>query len=144
MHVLVDEKGQANYNIYTSDTSVKSEHTDTAAASLLLEKIIIKDSYLEYNDKSIPMLIQAEHFYYEGSGDLSKSIFDLASHIRIDSLNFITNNHSYVRRKAIDANLVTHVNTKTLAFSFENDHIKVNKLNIASVAKLIFLKMVTI
>lgn len=140
MHVLVDEKGQANYNIYTSDTSVKSEHTDTAAASLLLEKIIIKDSYLEYNDKSIPMLIQAEHFYYEGSGDLSKSIFDLASHIRIDSLNFITNNHSYVRRKAIDANLVTHVNTKTLAFSFENDHIMVNKLNIAFSGKVDFLK----
>ncbi len=140
MHVLVDEKGQANYNIYTSDTSVKSEHTDTTAASLLLEKIIVKDSYLEYNDRSIPMLIQAEHFYYEGSGDLSKSIFDLASHIRIDSLNIITNNHSYVRRKAIDANLVTHVNTKTLAFSFENDNITVNKLNIAFSGKVDFLK----
>jgi AsmA protein len=140
MHVLVDEKGQANYNIYTSDTSFKSEHTDTASASLLLEKIIVKDSYLEYNDRSIPMLIQAEHFYYEGSGDLSKSIFDLASHIRIDSLNIITKNHSYVRRKAIDANLVTHVNTKTLAFSFENDNITVNKLNIAFSGKVDFLK----
>ncbi len=119
MHVMVDEMGQANYNIYISDTSAKSEHTDTTAASLHLEKIVIKDTRLEYNDKSIPMLIQAEHFYYEGSGDLSKSIFDLASHIRIDSLNFISDNHSYVRRKAIDANLTTHINTKTLAFSLK-------------------------
>jgi AsmA protein len=140
MHVMVDEKGHANYNIYISDTSAKSEHTDTTAASLHLEKIVIKDTRLEYNDKSIPMLIQAEHFYYEGSGDLSKSIFDLASHIRVDSLNFISDNHSYVRRKAIDANLTTHINTKTLAFSFENNHITVNKLNIAFSGKVDFLQ----
>jgi AsmA protein len=140
MHIMVDENGLANYNIYVSDTSARSEHTDTAAASLHLEKIIIKDSRLEYNDKSVPMLIQAEHFYYEGSGDLSKSIFDLASHIRTDSLNFIFNNHSYVRRKAIDANLVTHINTKTLALSFENNNVFVNKLNIAFSGKVDFLK----
>ena len=65
------------------------------------------------------MLIQAEHLYYEGTGDLSKSIFDLSSHIRTDSLNFTINNQSYVRRKAIDATLITRINTKTLALIFQ-------------------------
>ncbi len=140
MHIMLDEKGQANYNIYISDTSSKTENTDSSAASLHLEKIVIKDSRLEYNDKSIPMLIQAEHLFYEGSGDLSKSIFDLASHLRTDSLNVTFKNQSYVRRKAIDANLVTHINTKTLAFSFENNNIIVNKLNIGFSGRLDFLK----
>jgi AsmA protein len=140
IHVMVNEDGQANYNIYVSDTTVKTNHTDSAAASLHLEKIVIKDSYLEYNDRSVPMLIQAEHFNYEGSGDLSKSIFDLASHIQTDSLNFISNGRSYVKRKAIDANLITHINTKTLALSFENNNILVNKLNIAFSGKVDFLK----
>jgi AsmA protein len=140
IHVMVNEDGQANYNIYGTDTTVKTNHTDSSAASLHLEKIVIKDSYLEYNDRSVPMLIQAEHFNYEGSGDLSKSVFDLASHIQIDSLNFISDHHAYVRRKAIDAKLTTHINTKTLVLSFENNNILVNKLNIAFSGKLDFLK----
>jgi hypothetical protein len=87
-----DEQGQANYNIYVSDSTVKSNGNTDSAASLHLEKIIIKDSRLLYSDKSVPMLIQAEHLYYEGTGDLSKSIFDLSSHIQTDSLNFTINN----------------------------------------------------
>ena len=140
MHVLVNEKGEANYNIYTADSNVKANKKDTSAASLHLEKIIIKDSRLEYNDRSVPLLVQAEHFYYEGSGDFSKSIFDLTSHIRIDSLNFILQKEPYVRRKAIDANLTTHINTKTLALQFENNNIRINKLNFAFTGRLDFLK----
>jgi AsmA protein len=140
MHVLVNEKGETNYNIYSADSGAKTNNKDTTAASLQLEKIIIKDSRLEYNDRSIPMLVQAEHFYYEGSGDFCKSVFDLASHISIDSLNFILQNESYVRRKAIDANLSTHINTKTLALIFENNNLRINKLDFAFNGRLDFLK----
>jgi len=140
INVQVNENGQANYNIYVSDTSTKKANPDSATASLHLEKIIIKDSRLVYNDKSVPMLIQADHLFYEGMGDLSKSIFDLASHIQTDSLNFILNNQSYIRRKAIDANLITHINTKTLALIFENNRIRMNKLNVAFTGRLDFLK----
>jgi AsmA protein len=139
MHVLVNEKGLANYNIYVSDTSSKTGESDSAA-SLHLEKIIVKDSRLYYSDQSIPMIIQADRLYYEGSGDLSQSVFDLASHMQSDSLSFIFNNQSYVSRKAFDAKLITHVNTKTLALIFENNQILINKLNLAFKGKLDFLK----
>ena len=86
------------------------------------------------------MLIQAEHLFYEGTGDLSKSIFDLSSHIRTDSLNFTINKQSYVRRKAIDATLVTRINTKTLALIFQNNSVRMNKLNFEFTGKLDFLK----
>ena len=139
INVLVNEKGLANYNIYVPNSSSKT--TDTSStASLHLEKIVFKDSRLSYSDRSIPLLIQAEHLNYEGTGDLSKSIFDLKSRIITDSLNFTFNNHSYVKRKAVDAEMITHINTKTLALIFENNHLKVNKLNIAFAGKLDFLK----
>jgi AsmA protein len=140
IHVMVNDSGQANYNIYVSDTSTKTKDSDSSAASLQLEKIVIKNSRLVYSDQSIPMLIQAEHLFYEGTGDLSKSIFDLASHIQSDSLNFVFNNHAYVYRKAIDANLVTSINTKTLALIFQENKIRMNKLNLAFTGKLDFLK----
>jgi AsmA protein len=139
-HVMVNEKGMANYNIYVSDsTSSKTSESDTTA-SLHLEKIVIKDSRLIYTDLSIPMSIQAEHLYYEGTGDLSKSIFDLKSHIKSDSFSFTLDNHSYFRRKAFDAQLITHVNTKTLALIFENNLLRVNKLNMTFRGKLDFIK----
>jgi AsmA protein len=140
INVLVNNSGQANYNIYVPDTNTKKNHTDSSAASLHLEKIVIKDSRLMYNDRSIPMLIQADHLFYEGTGDLSKSIFDLSSHIQTDSLSFVLNNQAYVRRKAIDANLVTSINTKTLALIFQDNQIRMNKLNLAFSGKLDFLK----
>ena len=139
IRIQVNTKGEANYNIYRSDSGSKATDT-TSAASLHLEKIKIKDSRLFYNDESVPMLIEAEHLYYEGTGDISQSIFDLDSHLRTDSLNFTLNNLSYVSRKALDANLITHINTKTLSLRFENNRIKINKLNVAFAGKLDFLK----
>ena len=140
IRVLIDENGQANYSIYASDTSKKTTGADSSSASLHLEKIIIKDSHLIYEDRSVPMLIEAEHLYYEGTGDLSKSIFDLQSSIQTDSLNFILDCKPYVRRKAIDANLVTHINTKTLSLIFDHNKIRMNKLNFIFNGKLDFLK----
>ena len=43
IHVLVNEKGQANYDIYVSDTTAKSAPNQDSTASLHLEKIIIQD-----------------------------------------------------------------------------------------------------
>jgi AsmA protein len=140
IRVLVDENGHANYNIYVSDTSKKTKASDSSSASLHLEKIIIENSHLFYNDRSVPMLIEAEHLYYEGTGDLSKSIFDLQSSIQSDSLNFVLDGKSYVKRKAIDASLVTRINTKTLALIFDHNKIKMNKLNFIFDGKLDFLK----
>jgi AsmA protein len=140
-HVLIDEKGEANYNIYKTDSSKKiSTNADSSSASLHLEQIIVRDSRLLYHDMSVPMLIQADHLYYQGTGDLSKSVFDLTSHIQTDSLSFTLGNKSYVAKKAIDANLITRVNTQTLALIFDNNRLKINKLNLAFNGKLNFLK----
>jgi AsmA protein len=140
IHVMVNEKGLANYNIYASDTSDTRSQKSDSTASLHLEKIIIKDSRLVYSDLSVPLQIQAEHLFYEGTGDLSKSIFDLKSHLTTDSFNFTFDHQPYVRRKAFDAELITHVNTKTLALIFEKTRLKINKLSLELTGRLDFLK----
>jgi len=140
IHVLVNKEGQANYNIYKSDsTSAKSGDSDSSA-SLHLEKIVLNDSRILYSDMSIPVFIQADHFFYEGTGDLDKSVFGLKSHIQTDSLSFVFENQAYVKRKAIDATLITQVNTKTLALIFDHNLIKMNKLNLVFSGRLDFLK----
>ncbi len=72
---------------------------DTSSTALKLEKIQIEDTRLIYNDRSVDMLIDAKGFDYSGNGDLSKDIFDLDSHAKIDSLNFMLGNEPYLINK---------------------------------------------
>jgi len=117
MNVQVNEKGEANYNVYVSDKNkTANSSTDTAGTSLRLEKIIVENSRLIYADQSVQVLINARGFNYTGSGDLSKAIFDLSSHANIDSLDFYFAGNPYLLNKKIDADLITKINTHSLAF----------------------------
>lgn len=98
INVLVDASGRANYNVYKGDTST-SANTDTTSTSLKIERIVIENSHLIYNDQSLPMRINAKGFNYTGKGDLSKDIFDLYTHAAIDSLDFSFDNEDYVLHK---------------------------------------------
>ncbi|PWT77865.1 MAG: hypothetical protein C5B59_02900 [Bacteroidetes bacterium] len=139
VNVQINEKGEANYNIYESRPSNKPSQ-DSSSASLKLNRIIIRQSHLIYNDRSVPMSFEAKNLNYEGRGDLSKAIFGLRSQISIDSLNFILKNQSYLTHKKIDATLVTKINTNSLAFVFEKNDLRINKLALQFSGKLDFLK----
>ena len=130
INIEVNEKGEPNYNIYKSDTT-KTKNTsasDTGNASLKLEHIQIDGVNLVYDDRSIPIFIAAKGFNYVGNGDLSKSIFDLASKIKIDSFDLDYNHSHYIGSKKLKANLITKINTNSLAFVFEKNDLVLNQL----------------
>ncbi|MGH2665742.1 AsmA family protein [Flavobacterium sp.] len=137
MNVLVNEKGEANYNVYISDKTAKSDSTGT---SLRLEKIDIENSHLVYNDKSAKILIDAKGFNYEGNGDLNKAIFDLYTEAKIDSFDFSFGGEEYLKNKKVDADLITQINTNSLAFVFRQNNLVINKLPVEFLGKLNFLK----
>ena len=140
MNVMVNEKGEANYNVYVDDKKKAASNTDTSGTGLRLEKIIVENSHLVYNDKSVQLLINAKGFNYSGNGDLSKAIFDLYSHAKIDSLDFYMNNESYLMNKKFDADLITKINTNSLAFFFQKNSLVINRLPVSFSGKLDFLK----
>ncbi|TGD57326.1 AsmA family protein [Flavobacterium humi] len=137
MNVLVNEKGEANYNVYISD---KNAPKDSSGTSLRLEKIAIENSHLVYNDKSAKILIDAKGFNYVGNGGLDKAIFDLYTEAKIDSFDFSFAGEEYLKNKKIDADLITQINTNSLAFVFRQNNLIVNKLPVEFLGKLDFLK----
>jgi len=139
MNVKVNEKGEANYNVYVSDSKETSKDT-TSTTSLRLEKIAITNTHLLYNDKSTKILIDAKGFNYVGKGDLTKAIFQLDTEADIDDFNFAFGGEQYLKNKSVNANLITKINTNSLAFIFEENNLKINKLPIDFVGKLDFLK----
>ena len=140
INIEVDSSGRANYNVYKAPAQTDKSKVDTLSASLGIEQIIIEKSHLVYDDLSIPTLIDARDFNYRGSGDFTKNIFDLSSHLEIGATDFVYNNQTYVSNKVINADLVTSINTKSLAFEFQKNDLKINKLPVQFKGRFAFLK----
>ncbi len=138
INIKVDEKGGANYNVYKADTTATSTN-DTTGTSLKLEKIEIDKSDLVYDDLSIPILITAQNMNYVGGGDLNKAIFDLASHIDVQRFDLDYNFAHYINSKKIKADLVTQVNTNSLAFEFIKNNLLINTLPVDFTGRFEFL-----
>ena len=137
INVKVNEKGEANYNVYNSED--KSTKKDSSSSSLRLEKIEFKNCHVVYDDKSTKMLIDAKGFNYVGKGDLNKAIFDLNTEAKIEDFNFTYNAEQYLKNKKVNADLITKINTNSLAFVFEQNNLKINKLPVEFKGKFDFL-----
>lgn len=136
--ILVDSAGHANYNVY-KPSGKSASNTDTSETSLNLQKIEIDHCNLIYDDRSIPIRITAQGLNYQGRGDLSKSLFDLYSHIEINSFDLIYDTSSYMLSKKLEGDLVTRINTKSLEFLFQKNDLKINALPVALTGRFGFL-----
>ncbi|MEX6688665.1 AsmA-like C-terminal region-containing protein [Danxiaibacter flavus] len=140
IRILVNDKGQANYNVYKSDTTASVNPNDSSSASLKIEKIQIEKSKLFYDDQSIPILISADNFNYTGKGDLSKSVFDLYSKMEIGSFDLVYDYTPYIISKKVSADLVTKINTHSLELRFEKNDLLINTLPVAFKGQFDFLE----
>ena len=128
IRILVNEKGEANYNVYKSDSSSSANANDSSNAALKIQKIVITDADLVYDDKSIPLTIHARNLDYTGRGDLSKAVFDLQSSIHSASFDFTYDNVPYIVSRKVNADLITKINTNSLALQFERNNLRIHDL----------------
>lgn len=132
INVKVNQKGQANYNVYINpdkdkDEPKKADEPEEGTA-IQLDRIDLRNCHMIYNDHSAKILIDAYGFNYLGKGGLSKDVFDLETNADIDSLDFYYDRFPYLKRKEVHADLVTRVNTNALSFILEKNELRVNEL----------------
>jgi AsmA protein len=139
INIKVNEKGEANYNVYKSSTQT-SKTKDSTDTALKLERIEIINSKIVYDDQSTKVHFDALSFNYLGKGNLDKAIFDLYSKAKIEKLNIVYEGEPYLMNKQIDADLITKVNVNSLSFVFEQNNLKINQLLVDFKGKFDFLK----
>lgn len=140
IEIKVNKEGLANYNVYKSDSArAATVDTDSGSASLKLENINLDRINLTYRDRSIPMAITAKGLHYAGNGDLSKAIFDLYSEIAVDTFRFSYDGETYISNKKLHADLITKINTNSLALLFEKNDLMINQLPVQLSGKFEFL-----
>ena len=140
INIQADSAGHVNYNVYKAKPAATTASTDTASASLGINQILIQNSRLVYNDESMPMKFTAKGINYTGKGDLSKDVFDLYTHTEMASVDFYYNRQAYILSKKINADLITRINTKSLAFVFQKNDLLINQLPVKFIGKFGFIK----
>jgi AsmA protein len=129
INIKISEKGEENYDIYASTGSSDKNAADSSKETKLkIEKLLVENATLIYDDRSFPMMFKAVGFNYTGKGDLSKSIFDLTSEADIESFDFNYDNQYYFESKKIHGDLVTQINTNSLTLMFKRNDLKINDL----------------
>ncbi|MFB3389689.1 AsmA family protein [Flavobacterium sp. LAR06] len=129
INIMVNQKGQANYNIYISNPkNIKKENQPEEGTAIRLERIDLEDCHVKYNDRSAKILVDANGFNYVGKGNLSEDIFDLSTDADIDKLDLYYDRTGYVRRKRVHADLITRINTNALSFILQKNELQINKL----------------
>ncbi|MDR7370025.1 AsmA family protein [Flavobacterium aquidurense] len=133
INVMVNQKGQANYNIYISpddpkEKNLKEEDKPDEGTAIRLERIDLDDCHVKYNDRSAKILIDAKGFNYVGKGNLSEDIFDLSTNAKIDNVDFYYKKTAYLRKKEVQADLITRINTHALSFILQKNELHINKL----------------
>ncbi|PBJ09288.1 AsmA family protein [Flavobacterium sp. ACN6] len=131
INVMVNEKGQANYNIYIAPENrdeKKDPNAPEEGTAIRLERIDLKNCHIKYNDRSAKILVDAKGFNYVGKGNLSEDIFDLATDAKIDELDFFYDRTGYIRKKEVRADLITRINTNALSFILQKNELRINKL----------------
>jgi len=127
VNVIVNQKGQANYNIYVAPKDQPKDSTEEGTA-IRLDRIDFENCHIKYNDRSAKILVDAHGFNYVGKGDLSEDVFDLRTDASIDSIDFYYDRVPYLKKKELHADLITRINTNALSFILQKNELRINEL----------------
>jgi len=139
-NVVVNSKGQANYNVYVSTPSKNPKDTTEKGTSIKLDLIKFRNWHIRYNDRPARILVDAKGLNYTGQGGLSEDIFDLKTDLEIDQLDFNMNRIWYAQQKYLHADLITRINTDALTFVLRKNELKINDLPLKFTGSVSILK----
>ncbi|HEU0110189.1 MAG TPA: AsmA-like C-terminal region-containing protein [Flavisolibacter sp.] len=130
IHALVNKKGQANWEITKEDSLAVTG--EPQAFQVKLEKYVIKNGYLYYNDESSNMSAEITGLNHEGRGDFTQNLFTLSTKTKATTANFAYENIPYLinAQAGIDADF--EIDNNSGKYSFKNAAIEVNDLKLVA------------
>ncbi|RTL58809.1 MAG: hypothetical protein EKK37_10825 [Sphingobacteriales bacterium] len=132
IHALVNKEGKANWDImrHTGDTTAAD--TSASAFKMTLEKYVISDGYIYYNDAASGMNAEISGLNHEGSGDFTSSLFALSTSTKATAASFSYGPVTYLSNAKAEINGDIQVDTRNSKYSFKTNDITVNNLKLST------------
>ena len=94
INAIVNYDGKANWNIMKPSASTGSS-SSSSNFSLSIKKYRIEQGEITYNDKKGGTLVRVHKLDFEGSGDVTKDIYDFATKTKIAALTYQSGGVAY-------------------------------------------------
>jgi hypothetical protein len=128
LNILINENGEANYNIQKETADRKDSVNNSAEGkfALQLKSYQISNANILYKDAE-NILLKLDRFNHSGNGDFSKNIFTLET--KTDSkVSLIYDNTNYLDNNSIELDADIAIDLDQMKFTFEDNISKVNQL----------------
>ena len=130
VYVLSD--GQANYDITKPDPTATSSSTDTGESSpIQLEKYVIEDGKILYDDRGLDMRLEIEALNHSGSGEFTSDIYDFVMKTDAGKLSVNYGGMQYLSKAKAEWDATLGADMKQMKFTFKENEMKVNAMDMA-------------
>tara|TARA_R110002096_G_scaffold135456_2_gene287383 strand:- start:320837 stop:323659 length:2823 start_codon:yes stop_codon:yes gene_type:complete len=135
VHVLIDESGNANYDISKeSESSTEVENTGADAESsdfqLSLNSYSIENFNLLYTDKQAKVSAEIIELNHSGSGNFSEDIVGVKTNTEIKSLSALMDGIAYLNKVETKADFDLEIDNNKGLFTFGENLVKMNDLQL--------------
>lgn len=131
IHLLMDEAGNANWDIAKSSGS-SSTDTSSSAFKISLKNYKISEGYLVYNDKKASTYTELDGLTHSGSGDITADVFTLSTSTSARSAWFTQDGIPYLVNTKTDLDADINIDNKTNTYTFKTEDIQLNALKLAA------------
>ncbi|MCS6934733.1 MAG: AsmA family protein [Chitinophagales bacterium] len=127
VHAIVNYAGKANWDITKPTPSTGA----SSPFALHLKKVTIENGNITYDDNPGHLHVKASGMRFEGSGNITQDVYDLATQTNIDALSIKSGGISYLSKGRVNARVNLHVDNPNHKYTLRDNLITVNALQLA-------------
>lgn len=127
VNVLVDKKGNANYDIAKPSETKENKNEEPSTFGLSINSYAINNATVKYNDKQGKLRLKLAELNHSGSGDFSQSNTELDTQTST-LVSFGMDGKSYAKNQKIELNAILGMDLTNKKFSFLKNEAKLNNL----------------
>jgi len=128
LNIQILSDGKANYMITKIDSSDISAQESKFVLSL--EKYVVKNGYIIYNDLVTGVFMDIKNLDHEGRGDFTQDIFDLTTKSEADSLTFTYEGMTYLKNCKTTLDAKINMDLPQEKYTLLDNKLKINELDV--------------
>ncbi|RSC94832.1 AsmA family protein [Tenacibaculum singaporense] len=127
VNVLVDKKGNANYDIAKPSETEETKDEEPSTFGLSINSYAINNATIKYNDEQGKLNLELTELNHSGSGDFSQSNTELDTQTST-LVSFGMDGNSYAKNQKIELDAILGMDLTNMKFSFLKNEAKLNNL----------------